>query len=225
MALMDSTIVCAADQTPIALATVQVNTENHAAVLRGANFYKIHCMMCHTMKYLSHDPIAKEAGITLDKMPLKNQQWFLNIVPPDLTLIARQRSANWLYTYFHAFYEDKSRPTGFNNLLVHNVNMNNVFLALQGRQILLPRYQSILNDLQPSYHRQYYTLLKLTQSGSMTPEQFDGAMTDLVNFLVYASDPGRPQRFKLGVWVIGFLLVLLVLSWLLKRLYWRDVRN
>ena len=97
---------------------VHVDINNKASVERGAKFFANNCMVCHTMRYLTANKIAKQAGITLDKMPLKDQQWWLGIAPPDLTLAARQRGADWLYTYMHSFYKDDARPTGYNNLLV-----------------------------------------------------------------------------------------------------------
>lgn len=103
---------------PIALEKVKINSQDSSSLLRGAKFFAQNCMVCHTMKYLEHNALAKKAGVTLDKMPLKQKDWWLGAVPPDLTLIAAQRGADWLYTYFHSFYKDPSRPTGYNNLLL-----------------------------------------------------------------------------------------------------------
>jgi len=96
----------AASETPIALEKVRVNVKDEAAILRGAKFYAQNCMVCHTMRYLKHNKLAKEAGITLDKMPLNQKEWVYDIVPPDLSLVARRYSPDWVYTYLHAFYKD-----------------------------------------------------------------------------------------------------------------------
>ena len=216
-------LAMAMPKNPIRLEKVDVNLQNKASIQRGAKFYAQNCMVCHSMKYLQHNKIAEEAGITLDKMPLENQKWWLNIVPPDLTLIAVQKGPKWLYTYFHSFYKDPKRPTGYNNLLVKDVNMTNIFLAYQGEQVLTEKGELVLQA--NGYSRpHYYSLLKLVKAGTMTPGEFDRTMTDLVNFLVYASDPGSVHRERLGIWVLLFLAVLFVLAYLLKKAYWKDVK-
>lgn len=207
---------------PIKLEKAPVNIKDRASILRGAQFYAKNCMVCHTMKYLQHNKLAKEAGITLDKMPLKEKEWYLGIVPPDLTLAARRRSANWLYTYMISFYRDPSRPTGYNNLLAKEVNMPNIFLPFQGEQVLTARGKRLLAHSGFTKPR-YYSVLELVRSGSLSPEQFDQAMTDLVTFLVYASDPGYVHRIHVGVWVALFLLLFFIIAFLLKKVYWKGV--
>jgi ubiquinol-cytochrome c reductase cytochrome c1 subunit len=208
------------DELPITLEQVKVDVLNRASVLRGAKFFAQNCMVCHSMKYLGLDPIAKEAGITLDKMPLKNQQWWLNVVPPDLSLIANQYSPDWLFTYFHSFYKDPSRPTGYNNLVANNVNMMNIFAQWQGEQELMKPDEENVIKFGPKH---YYSMLKLVKSGTMSPEEFDETMTDVVNFLVYAAEPSRVKREQMGIWVLLFLAILLVLAYLLKKAYWKDI--
>ena len=202
----------------ITLEKVSVNVHDKAAILRGANFFATRCMACHSMRYLQYNKLAKRAGITLDKMPLKQQEWLFDIVPPDLSLIAQVRGANWLYTYLHSFYQDLSRPRGSNNLLVHNTVMATPFIGLQGVQLLKKkdhgyRYATL----------HYYNMLELKKQGSMTPEQFNQTIHDLVTFLVYAGEPQRAQREALGWWVIGFLIIFLLLTLALMKLYWKDV--
>lgn len=207
---------------PIQLESVRINLQDKAALMRGAQFFAQHCMVCHTMKYLAHNKLAQKAGITLNKMPLKDQEWWLNIVPPDLTLAARRRSPNWLYTYMLSFYKDPSRPTGFNNLLAKDINMPNVFASMQGEQVLTPEGKALLEH--PGFRMpRYHAVLELVSTGSMTTAQFDQAMTDLVNFLVYASDPGRARRVEVGIWVMVFLVIFFVLAFLLKKIYWKKM--
>jgi len=209
---------------PIALEKISVNPHDKSAVLRGAKFYAKNCMVCHTMRYLRYNAIAKRAGITLDKMPLKQKEWWLDIVPPDLTLLARQRSANWIYTYLHSFYKDDTRPTGYNNLLVKEINMPNLFALTQGVQVLTKRGKELLQGANYSMPH-YYNVLELIHAGSQTPAQFDQDTLDLVTFFVYAADPGHTFRIHLGVWVILFLVIFLILTIFLKRNYWKDIEK
>jgi len=210
---------------PVKLEQVKINVQDEASLLRGATFYANHCMACHTMKYLQHNKLAEKAGITLDKMPLKNKEWWLGIVPPDLTLIVNQKGANWVYTYLHVFYEDKSRPTGYNNLLVKNVNMTNVLAAYQGQQQLTQFGEKWISQNHYSVFLKppYYRVIKLIKSGAMSPEQYDETMADLVNFLAYAGEPSRIQREHMGFWVLLFLAILFVFAFLLKKIYWKGV--
>ncbi len=220
--LIFPTCIFALAKYPIKLEKVHVNTHDEASLMRGAKFFAKNCMVCHSMKYLEHNKLAKKVGITLDKMPLKNKEWWLGIVPPDLTLIANQKGPAWLYTYFHAFYKDPSRPTGYNNLLVENVNMLNVFASLQGEQKLIPELGRMHGHFDGEVPH-YYTILKLVKSGAMTPAEFNQTTTDLVNFLVYAAEPAKIEREKLGGWVLLYLAIISVLAYFLKKSYWKDV--
>lgn len=214
-----------ADEYPIKLERVHLRTHDIKSIQRGAKNFVTYCMVCHSLKYLSHDPIAKAAGITLDKMPNENQKWWFGSAPPDLSLIARVHSAEWLYTYLHVFYVDSSRPMQTNNLLMDNVNMPNPFLGVQGEQVLMVKKNSLFGD-SPLFSRKlpYYSVLSLQKVGSMTPDNFDAMTKDLVNFLVYASEPKKFTREKMGIWVLLFIAIFFVLLYLLKKQYWRNIK-
>src|SRR3989338_2737390 len=200
---------------PIQLESVNINLKNHASVIRGAKYFAKNCMACHTMRYLYHDALAQRAGITKDKMPLNDQKWWYGSPPPDLTLIAQVHSSDWLYTFLHSFYQDKEAHIGSNNLLVPNIGMPNPFSGLQGTQMLLVSKEDLLRGKVKNLP--YYSVLKLETQGSMTPEEFDQTMTDLVNFLVYASDPESLHRKAIGWWILGFLIIFAILTFLLKQ--------
>lgn len=205
---------------PVTLEHVDVNLHDRASIMRGAKMFAGTCMACHTAKYLAHDQLAHDAGVTLDKMPLHQKEWLYGVTPPDLSLIARVRGADWLYTYFHSFYQDASRPTGSNNLLVPNSVMTNIFSSLQGIQQKISDNKA--TDALLHYPPHYYDVLVLSQSGSQTPEAFDETTRDLVNFLVYASDPHAIERKKMGIYVLIFLGIFFVVVYALKNEIWRD---
>lgn len=190
------------------------------SIKRGAKFFATNCISCHTMVYLRYNTIAKEAGITYEKMPINVKEWPYGIKPPDLSLEADVRGVNWIYTYLHSFYQDSSRPTGVNNLIMPDTAMPNMVGPYQGEQV---RVETPMPDLLHQY--QWYDLVKLTKQGSMTPEAFDATITDLVNFLGYAAAPYQIEQHQIGFWVIAFLAVLFFLMYLLKREYWRDVKK
>lgn len=215
--------LCVADETPITLEHVNINTADRASILRGAKIFAGTCMMCHTAKYLSHNNLAQASGITLDKMPINQKEWLHGVVPPDLSLVARQRGADWLYTYFHAFYKDAARPTGFNNLLVPNTVMTNIFAGMQGVQEHETK-NDIVTPIVGNKVPHYYQLLELVQAGSQTPEEFDHTTRDLVNFLVYASDPHAQERKTMGIYVLLFLAIFFVIVYALKKLIWKKIK-
>jgi ubiquinol-cytochrome c reductase cytochrome c1 subunit len=153
-------------------------------------------------------------------MPINVTTWPFNVRPPDLSLEASIRGPDWIYTYLHSFYQDSKRPTGMNNLLVQNTAMPAILAPYQGTQTL------VTNPMRDMLgHLRWYDLLELQQQGSMTPEQFDQTVTDIVNFLAYASEPYYVEQHKIGWWVLGFLVVLFVLMYLLKKEYWKDVKK
>jgi ubiquinol-cytochrome c reductase cytochrome c1 subunit len=205
---------------------------DYASLQRGARLYMNECVGCHSLKYTRYDAMAKgiqitdESGKVLDQIVKDNlmftstalnspiltamkasdaANWF-GVAPPDLTLEVRYRGAQWLYDYLRSFYVDPSRPWGVNNLAFPDVAMPHVLLNLQGDQILTAEGQ-----------------LKLVKAGSMTPEQYDAAIADLVNFLCYISEPAQSQRREMGAWALVFVGIFVVFSYLLRREYWKDV--
>jgi ubiquinol-cytochrome c reductase cytochrome c1 subunit len=224
--ILFSQLTADAKEYPIQLENPNIDTHDLKSVRRGAKGFATYCLVCHSLDLLSHDPIARSAGITLNKMPKKNQRWWFGSAPPDLSLIGRVHSVEWLYTYLHVFYKDTTRHIGTNNLLFENVNMPNPFLGIQGEQVLLVKKAGLYKDT-PLFTRKvpYYTILDLTREGSMPPDKFDVLTKDIVNFLAYASDPKRFIREDIGIWVLVFLAIMIVLVYLLKRLYWKQIKN
>jgi ubiquinol-cytochrome c reductase cytochrome c1 subunit len=210
-----------------------IDVTDYASLQRGAQIFMNVCSGCHSLKYERYDSLAKgiqitdESGKVLDKIVKDNlmfagnaladpidsamhtsdgANWF-GVPPPDLTLEARYRGTTWIYNYLRSFYFDPKRPWGVNNLVFPEVAMPHVLLHWQGEQILTPEG------------------LKLVKPGTMTPEQYDAAMADLVNFLCYVSEPVQALRREIGAWVLVFLGIFVVFSYLLKREYWKDIHK
>jgi len=211
-----------AEDAPIALEKAPIHTHDIDSIKRGAKFFATNCMVCHTLVYLRYNKLAHDAGITYEKMPINVQKWPFDIRPPDLSLEASYRGADWIYTYLHSFYQDTTRPTGVNNLLVTNTVMPGIIVPYQG-------LQTKAKDLDASkkifdHEEEWYDVLQEQQQGSMTEEQFDATITDVVNFLVYAAEPYKNDQERIGLWVIGFLILLFVLTLLLKKTYWKKIK-
>jgi ubiquinol-cytochrome c reductase cytochrome c1 subunit len=201
-----------------------------AALQNGAKVFVNYCLSCHSASYmrynrlrdigLTEDQIRTNLLFTADKVgePMRismqraeAKQWF-GAAPPDLTVIARARASefgsgsDWLYTYLRTFYRDDSRPTGWNNLVFANVGMPHALWALQGEQVM-----------GEDHH------LKLAKPGKLKPEEYDAMVADLVGFLKYMGEPVGEFRKNLGVAVLIALALLFVLSYALKREFWKDI--
>ena len=232
-----------------ALDSMQADLHDKPSLQRGMALYMNYCMGCHALQHARYERSAQDLGIPLDLMeellifdgtrigrrmenampPEKAERWF-GVTPPDLSLIARARSHDWLYTYLRSFYADPSRPWGVNNRLFPDVAMPHAMLALQGLQRCMPGpvlapNRGIKRDpltgedlLEEPCGR-----FDVSVPGAMTPAQYDTAVYDLVNFLAYTAEPYALERRRIGIYVMLFLAVLLVFSWLLKREYWKEV--
>jgi ubiquinol-cytochrome c reductase cytochrome c1 subunit len=140
------------------------------------------------------------------------KKWF-GATPPDLTVIARARGADWLYTYLRSFYKDDTRPTGWNNVVFDKVGMPHVLYELQGEQVLKHEGEG----------EHAVATLVLEKPGKMTQPEYNAMVGDLVNYLVYMGEPARNTRITLGVIVLVFLGLFFVVAYYLKKEYWKDV--
>ena len=211
---------------------------DQARLQRGAKIFVNNCMGCHGLSFVRYNHL-EQIGLTSEEIE-KNliftagakvgdlmvpaiqaadaKRWF-GVRPPDLTLVTRARSsefgsgADWVYTYLRKFYRDPERPTGWNNEIFPNVGMPHVLYEFQGEQTATVTQGEHGDTLQ----------LSLTKPGKLSTEHYDEAVADLVSFLVWTADPSAGFRKTLGLFVIGFLCVLLVLTYLLKLNYWKDV--
>ncbi len=215
------------------LQSADIDLSDKISLQRGAKHFVTYCLGCHSAKQIRYLRIANDLGLD-EKHVLADiapegagiydqlhsamnkhdaEKWF-GTQPPDLSLIARSRGADWLYSYLKSFYTDKSKPFGVNNAIFEDVGMPNPLWQLQGEQ------QPIFET-----HGEQRTLEKLVSAskGSQTPEEFDKTVNDLVNFLVYVGEPVQLERQQMGKYVLFFLLIFLVISYLLKKEYWKDV--
>jgi ubiquinol-cytochrome c reductase cytochrome c1 subunit len=177
----------------------------------------------------------KTGDLMVATMPEEDARNWFGVAPPDLSLVSRVRKPNWVYTYLRAFYLDESSPSGWNNSLFSNVAMPHAMYELQGVQKLVGKVedhgagaahaatptegvelgenQKIVGD----------AIFELVHPGKMTPEEFDVAMTDLTAFLAYLAEPVQLKRKKIGVYTLTFLILLMLLCYVLKKEFWRDV--
>ena len=160
-------------------------------------------------------------------MPAAGAKNWFGAQPPDLSMVTRVRGTDWVYSYLKGFYLDPSRPLGVNNDVLPNAGMPHALIELQGvpRKVCKQAPEGTRDGLsgQPMTSEQCGFIEVEAGTGLLSAEEYDAAVYDLVNFLDYTGEPYRLDRQRIGVYVILFLLVLYVFTWLLGREYQKEV--
>lgn len=226
-----------ANEGGVHLQKIDIDLNNKEPLQRGAKIFVNYCLSCHSAKYMRYNRMGEDLGLTdkevknnlmfaADKigetmtvaMPSDKAKVWFGTAPPDLSVIARAKGKDYLYTYLTGFYVDDSRPTGVNNVALHNAAMPDVLWELEG--LKEPIYKTEKVDGEEVKTIEGY---KHLTKGKMTPAEFDAAARDLTAFLVYMGEPSQMTRKAYGIWVLLFLFGLLVVSYYLKKEYWKDV--
>ena len=233
----------------IACDEFEADLSDKASLQHGAKLFVNYCMGCHSAKYSRWERVARDlkmpAGMVMDNLVFADQKigslmsiampadkakvWF-GAAPPDLTLVARARSSEWVYTYLRHFYKDPSRPFGVNNKVFKDVGMPHALLDVQGLQECAPGPVHAANG---GIKRDPLTRAEILEDdcgryslvteGTMSPEEYDEAVYDLVNFLTYIAEPMAEDRQRIGIYVLLFLAFLFIWVWLLNREYWKGI--
>jgi ubiquinol-cytochrome c reductase cytochrome c1 subunit len=212
-----------------------IDPRDAASIQRGARVFVNYCLNCHGAEAMRYQRLT-ELGLTEQQirdnlmfatakvgdtmnvaMRRKDATAWFGVAPPDLSVIARARGADWLYTYLRTFYRDDSSQTGWNNLAFPNVGMPHVLYELQGEQILK------LAEHKGEHGGEPVKALEIRTPGKLAAGDYDKLTADLVNYLVFMAEPARLARERIGYAVLMFLAVLFVPVYLLKKEYWKDV--
>ena len=230
--------VAAGGNGPV-LEPANVDLADKIALQRGARLFVNYCAGCHSASFMRYNRIAKDLDLseeavetnlmfTTDKIgdvmevamrSSDAKSWFAGAAPPDLSVIARSRGEDWLYNFLLSFYIDEERPTGVNNTVFEDTAMPHVLWELQGLQHAVYHTEVDAGGTAMST----IDHLELAVSGTLDEGEYKKAVRDLVGFLVYMAEPAQLVRYRIGFWVIVYLLVLLVAAYLMKREYWKDV--
>lgn len=206
-----------------------IDASNHASLQRGARTFINNCLNCHSANYMRYNRLL-EIGLTEKQIkdnllfagekvgdtmkvamnPEDAKKWF-GVAPPDLSVEVRARGADWVYSYMRAFYRDDTTASGWSNCVFDpvtcKVSMPHVLYQLQGEQVM--------------NHETHQ--LELSKPGKLSTAEYDALVGDLTNFLAFMAEPAKQQRNQLGWFVLLFLGVLLVLTYKLKKAYWKDI--
>ena len=218
-------------------------TNDMAALQNGAKIFVNYCLSCHSAAFmrfnrlrdigLTDKQIAENLTFTTEKIgetmksaidPKQAKAWF-GANPPDLSVIARSRSssagtgADYIYTLLRTYYRDPGRPTGWNNKVFPNIGMPNPLWQLQGERA------PVMEKVEAHGHET--ELLKgweQVKPGTLTPEQYDQNVGDLVAYLQWMAEPAANTRVRIGVWVMLFLAAFTLVAWRLNASFWKDVK-
>ena len=232
---------------------VEIDVTDQASLQRGAKTFVNYCLSCHSASYMRYNRMAKDIGLTEEQVkkslmfgpekigdtmsiamrPDDAKKWF-GVAPPDLSVIARARGTDWLYTYLRTFYVDDSKPIGTNNLVFKDSAMPHVLWQQQGymmqdengeftsiaKKPVVGANRLSKDDFSPSSFE-----YKLLSAADNQPAAFDYNLMvrDLVNFLAYISEPSKIQRLALGPWVLLYILLFIVVAYFMKKAFWEDI--
>ncbi|MDB4138281.1 cytochrome c1 [Methylophilaceae bacterium] len=203
-----------------------IDLDDKISLQRGARNFVNYCLNCHSASYmrynrltdigLTDELIENNLLFTSDKVgnPMEisminsdAKKWF-GAAPPNLSVTARSRGADWIYSYLRSFYRDPTRTMGWNNTVYKNSAMPHILWELQGEQ----HFNNVTNNL------------KLETPGTLSPEEYDQFVGDITNYMVFMSEPGQQKRRQIGYYVLAFLFLLLILTINLKKEYWKNIK-
>lgn len=234
----------------VKLDSAPIDTRDHESLQRGAKLFMNYCLSCHGASLMRYEQL-KDIGLTevqikdnllfagqkiTDPMTVamngKDAKAWFGATPPDLSLVARSRGADWIYTYLRSFYKDDTRPTGWNNVTFDKVGMPHVLAGLQGTQEYVEKKAAGSHEAAHAAGH-IEKELKLVVAGTQTKldgekantAEYDRSVADLTNFLVFLGEPGLNARHTLGYIALLFLIFVFVpLTYFLKKEYWKDVK-
>lgn len=220
-------------------------TNDLAALQNGAKLFVNYCLNCHSASFMRFNRL-KDIGLTDQQIkdnllfttnkvgdtmkaaidPRQAAEWFGGN-PPDLTLVARSRSAagqgtgaDYLYTYLRTYYPDATKATGWNNLAFPSVGMPHVLWELQGKRV--PIYATVEEHGQEVHV--FTGKWEQIEPGLMTNAQYDSAVADLVGYMQWMAEPVQNTRVRIGFGVLLFLLIMTFCTWRLNAAYWKNVK-
>ena len=222
--LIQSSFIFASEE--IHLEKAPIDLSDQPSLQKGARTFINYCLNCHSAKYMRYNKLldiglskkdikenllftGKKIGDPMEiSMPVAESKKWFGATPPDLSVVARSRGPDWIYSYMKGFYRDSSREIGWNNIVYANSAMPHILWELEGEQELDKNTGE----------------LSLIKAGKLNQKEYDAVIVDLTNYITYMSEPDQLKRKKMGFYVVGFLLLLLVLTIKLKKEFWKDIK-
>lgn len=221
------------------LESADIEPGNIKSLQRGARNFMNYCSGCHSLKYMRYSTIGKHLELTDEQlienlmfnaertfetiniaMPADGAKRWFGVTPPDLSLTARAKGPDYIYSFLKGFYVDDDRSTGVNNTVLKGTSMPHVLWELEG--VKEANYETTTNE----DGSETETLLGFepVMAGALSQAEYSDFVRDTVNFLAFVAEPMRNDRRTIGVWVILFLVVFGILAYTLKKEIWKDVK-
>ncbi len=216
-----------------------IDPDNVASLQRGARNFMNYCSGCHGAQYVRYNTIGDDLELSEEQlidnlmfnaektfdtirsaMPAADAERWFGVAPPDLSLTARAKTPDYIYTFLKSFYVDPDSPTGVDNIVLAGTSMPHVLGGLQGYQ------RAVFSEHtdEGGITTQHFEGFEMVSPGSLDAEDYDEFVRDTTNFLAYIAEPIRSDRRKLGVWVLMYLIVFLIIASMLKKQIWKDVK-
>ena len=205
---------------------------------RGARNFMNYCSGCHSAQYVRYNTIGKYLELSelqlIDSLMFNAEKTFETIrasmpaddaarwfgkAPPDMSLMARSKGADYIYNFLTKFYVAEDSATGVNNMMLDGTSMPHVLWELQGYQAA----KFITHENADGSVTTTFEEFEQISPGLMDAEEYAGFVRDTVNFLAHIGEPIRSDRRKLGVWVLMFLFFFYIIASMLKKQIWKDV--
>ncbi|MCF7822105.1 MAG: cytochrome c1 [Mariprofundaceae bacterium] len=217
LTLMLAPAMASASGDGVALRHAEITFDNET-LRKGLTVFTDVCMGCHAAKYISYRNLMDypELGLSREEVDeLRGDKALMSGLitelspedaaesygktPPDLSVIARARrgGGNYLYSILTGYEAD---PHG----KIEDGSYN----------IYYPGNRTAMPD----------PLAWMGHDESETADLEEQART-VASFLVFIGDPHQLERKAIGVWVMGFLILLTLVLWMLKREVWKDVKK
>ena len=225
------------------LEKADIDPGNIASLQRGAANFMNYCSGCHSARYVRFNTIGKYLGLSEEElvdnlmfnaertfetiqasMPASDAARWYGTAPPDMSLMARAKGADYIYNFLKGFYLDPDSPTGVDNTVLAGTSMPHVLWELQGYQKALYSQHVETNSDGSTTTTHEFEKFELVSTGNLDVEEYESFVRDTVNFLAYIAEPIRAERRKLGTWVLIYLFVFLIIARMLKKQIWKDVK-
>jgi ubiquinol-cytochrome c reductase cytochrome c1 subunit len=225
------------------LEKAHIDPGNISSLQRGASNFMNYCSGCHSAQYVRFNTIGKYLGLSEEdlvdnlmfnaektyetiqsSMPADDAARWYGISPPDMSLMARAKGADYIYTFLKGFYLDAESPTGVDNTVLEGTAMPHVLWELQGYQKANYTEHVETHEDGSTTTTHEFEKFELVTTGTLDVEEYDDFVRDTVNFLAYIAEPVRAERRKLGTWVLIYLFVFLIIARMLKKQIWKDVK-
>ncbi|MEO1890812.1 MAG: cytochrome c1 [Candidatus Thioglobus sp.] len=192
------------------LDSANTDINDQKSLQNGAKMFMNYCSGCHSIAFMRYNRIGKDLNIS-DADVEKNLMFSGDKIGETITSSMSKVGAEKWFGTTPPDLSLVSRSKGVDWIYTYLRS----FYKDESRPFGVNN-KILVNASMPD------VLWELKQNKSA--EDFDQDVRDITNFLDYVGEPAKLVRVDLGYKVLAFLFVLFILSYLLKKEYWKDVK-